>query len=105
MADTRELKVDTIRQVVLVGAGTMGEGIAQCFAQAGIKVKLLDQTPEILDRCLKQIEINIQQFFDIGLLYENPSAIKSRMEPLLSTDLQLAVKDCDIVVEIIPEIL
>jgi 3-hydroxybutyryl-CoA dehydrogenase len=105
MSGIREFKVDKIRQVVLVGAGTMGEGIAQCFAQAGIKVKLLDQTLEILDRCVKQIEINIQQFFDVGLLHENPSAVKSRIEPILSTSLPMAVNDCDMVIEIIPEIL
>jgi 3-hydroxybutyryl-CoA dehydrogenase len=105
MPEIREIRIDEIHQVVLVGAGTMGEGIAQCFAQAGIRVKLLDQTREILDRCLNQIEINIQQFFDVGLLDENPSAVKSRIEPMLSTDLQLAVKDCDMAIEIIPEIL
>ena len=105
MPEIREFKVDAITQVVLVGAGTMGEGIAQCFAQAGIKVKLLNKRREILDRCLNQIEINIQQFYETGLIHEKPSQVISRIEPLLSTDLQLAVKDCDMVIEIIPEIL
>ena len=41
--------------VAVLGAGTMGNGIAQVFAQHGHPVTLRDLTPEILDRARGQI--------------------------------------------------
>jgi len=96
---------EEIRRVVLVGAGIMGEGIAQNLAQAGLYVKLVDQTGEILDRCLNQIDINLKQFSETGLLHEMPAVIKARIKPVLTGDLLAAVDDCDIMIEAIPEIL
>jgi 3-hydroxybutyryl-CoA dehydrogenase len=98
-------RVEDIHTVTVVGAGIMGEGIAQSLAQPGLTVKLVDQTREILDRCLNQIDINLQQFADAGFLKEKTSDVKARIEPLLSGDLAAAVDDCDMVIEAIPEIL
>ena len=47
-----------IRRVAVIGAGTMGGGIAMTFANAGLGVILLDQNPEALARGLKVIENN-----------------------------------------------
>ena len=99
------MKAEDIKKVVVVGAGIMGEGIAHNFAQAGLSVRLVDQDKQILDRCLAQIDANLGLFLEFGLLQEEPSSIKSRIEPFLSQHLAEAIQDCDFVVEAIPEIL
>jgi 3-hydroxyacyl-CoA dehydrogenase len=50
--------VRDIRRAVIVGAGTMGGGIAMCFANAGIPVALVDTTKDALDRGLEKIRGN-----------------------------------------------
>lgn len=99
------MKAEDIKKVVVVGAGIMGEGIAQNFAQAGLSIRVVDQDKQILDRCLAQIDANLRLFLEFGLLQEEPSSIKSRIEPFLSQHLAEAIQDCDFVVEAIPEIL
>ncbi len=97
--------VENIKKVVVVGAGTMGEGIAQNFSQAGLSVQLIDLDQRILDRCLAQIEANLRLFLEFDLLHEEPSSIMSRIKPVLSRHLGQAIKDCDFVTEAIPEVL
>ena len=46
-------------KVIVVGSGTMGNGIAQTFAQAGNKVVLSDLNDEILRQALGNIEIQL----------------------------------------------
>ena len=99
------MKSKDIKRVVVVGAGVMGEGIAHNFAQAGLSVRVVDRDKHILDRCLVQIDANLRLFLEFGLLQEEPSSIKSRIEPFLSQQLAEATQDCDFVVETIPEIL
>ena len=94
-----------IEKVVVIGAGTMGEGIAQNFAQAGLSVRLVARHKETLDRCLDQIEANLGLFQEFGLLQEEPYSIKSRVKPFLAQDLDEATGDSDFVVESVPEIL
>ncbi|MCK4822402.1 3-hydroxyacyl-CoA dehydrogenase family protein, partial [bacterium] len=91
--------------VVVVGAGIMGEGIAQNFAQAGLFVQVIARHKQSLDSCLAQINANLRLFQEFGLLKEDPSSIKSRVEPVLAEDLDKAVQSCDFVVESVPEIL
>ena len=45
-----------IRKILIVGAGTMGAGIAQVTAENGFEVILLDQSDDILDRALSTIK-------------------------------------------------
>jgi 3-hydroxyacyl-CoA dehydrogenase len=49
-----------VRAAVVVGAGTMGGGIAMCFANAGIPVTLLEQSPQALERGLALIGKNYE---------------------------------------------
>lgn len=99
------MKAKDVEKVVVVGAGTMGEGIAQNFAQVGLSVRVVARHKETLDRCLDQIEANLELFKEFGLLQEEPYSIKSRIEPFLAQHLAEATKDCDFVVESVPEIL
>ena len=55
------MQSERIKNVAVIGAGIMGEGIAQNFAQAELDVRLIDQNQDILNRCLHQIEINLNQ--------------------------------------------
>jgi 3-hydroxybutyryl-CoA dehydrogenase len=53
-----------ITRVGVVGAGTMGHGIAQVFAQAGFSVVLVDIAPAMLDRARLSIERSLGKFVD-----------------------------------------
>ena len=55
---SKDLKLPEIRTMAVVGAGTMGGGIAMGFADAGIPVKIMDATPEGLERGMQRIRDN-----------------------------------------------
>ncbi len=50
-----------MKQVTVIGAGTMGNGIAQVFASSGFEVGLVDRNQEALDRALATIEKNLNR--------------------------------------------
>jgi 3-hydroxyacyl-CoA dehydrogenase len=81
----------------IVGAGTMGGGIAMSFAEFGIPVKILDATPEALDRGLGRIRSNYETSVRRGSLTE--AEMNRRLgliEPVQSYD---AIGECDVVIE------
>jgi 3-hydroxybutyryl-CoA dehydrogenase len=51
-----------IRNVAVIGAGTMGNGIAQVFAASGRNVTLIDTVPAALERALAGIEKSVRRF-------------------------------------------
>jgi 3-hydroxybutyryl-CoA dehydrogenase len=55
-----------IRHVAVVGAGTMGAGIAQVFAQAGLDVSLQDVSEPALDAARRRIEGSLDKFVEKG---------------------------------------
>jgi len=57
-----------IRRVGVIGAGTMGNGIAQAFAQSGFEVLLWDAIPAAVDRAKTTIEKSLGKFVDKGKL-------------------------------------
>jgi 3-hydroxybutyryl-CoA dehydrogenase len=57
-----------IREVAVIGAGTMGNGIAQTFAVAGANVRLIDAAPAALDRGLGAIRTSLERFVKKGSL-------------------------------------
>jgi 3-hydroxybutyryl-CoA dehydrogenase len=90
-----------IRTVGVIGAGTMGNGIAQVFAQSGFSVMLVDIAQPMLDRARASIEKSLGKFVDKGRLSasERDAAI-GRLETATALD-QLA--GADFVVEAIVE--
>ena len=56
------MDIEKIKNVVVVGAGTMGEGIAQNFAEAGLSVKLVARRQESLDSAMQVINANLKVF-------------------------------------------
>lgn len=92
-----------VKTVVIFGAGTMGEGIAQVFAEHGVQVRLVDIQQDILDRCQRHIKANLELFKEYELIHESPSMIASRISAAENID--EALIDCDFAVETIPEVL
>ena len=59
-----------MKNIVVIGAGTMGNGIAHTFAQTGFKVNLVDVSHEALDKGLKTISSNLDRIVSKGNLTE-----------------------------------
>lgn len=90
-----------IRKIAVIGAGTMGNGIAQVFAQAGFDVYLHDVKKEFVDRGLANIERNLKRMVDKGAL---PADVADGARKRVSSGLELkGLKDADFVVEAIIE--
>ena len=90
-----------MRNIVVIGGGTMGNGIAHTAASSGFDVTLIDVSSDILERAVSTITSNLQRAVDKGkLTAEERDAVIGRVHPV--TDLQ-AAKDADIVIEAIIE--
>jgi 3-hydroxybutyryl-CoA dehydrogenase len=90
-----------VRLVAVIGAGTMGNGIAQVFAQAGFSVRLVDVSEPLLDRARKTIEKSLGKFVEKGAMTaaDRDAAIE-RVSTTTSVD---RLTDADYVVEAIVE--
>jgi 3-hydroxybutyryl-CoA dehydrogenase len=90
-----------IKTVGVVGAGTMGNGIAQVFAQAGIAVRLIDVAQPMLDRARGTIEKSLGKFVEKGkMTAADRDAAAARLSTSTSLD---ALAEADYVVEAIVE--
>lgn len=95
------MDMDKIRKVFVIGAGVMGNGIAQVSADNGYEVKVYDLKKEIIDRAISTIEDSLQRFVKKGKkTEEEKTAILSRITP--SLDLRDA-SDADYVIEAVVE--
>ncbi len=87
-----------IKNIVVIGAGTMGNGIAHTFAQSGFKVNLVDVSQDALDRGLKTITTNLDRLIAKGNLTEEQKT--ETLGNITSfTALQDAVGSADLIVE------
>ncbi|WP_343051732.1 3-hydroxyacyl-CoA dehydrogenase NAD-binding domain-containing protein [Pseudaquabacterium terrae] len=92
-----DVQPQPIRSAAVIGAGTMGGGIAMCFANAGLPVWLLDANPESLARGRALIEKNYATSVARGSLSQ---AQVDRALALITGTLEYAaIGDADIVVE------
>jgi 3-hydroxybutyryl-CoA dehydrogenase len=95
------LAPDSIRTVAVLGAGTMGNGIAHVFARCGYDVILRDIDQRLLDRALETISKNLDREIKKGKVAEaEKPAILRRIEP--ATAMQ-AISRADFVIEAVPE--
>lgn len=96
------MKAQDISRVAVIGAGTMGPGIAGEFARAGCDVRLVDLGPDILRRAMKRLADAHQALIEAKLLSapKAEAALKS-IRPL--TSLETACDQVQLLVEALPE--
>ena len=95
------MSADSIKTVAVLGAGTMGNGIAHVFARAGYRVILRDVEKRFLDRGLETISENLDREIKKGKITDaDKSSALARIQPV--TD-NVALVAADFVVEAVPE--
>jgi 3-hydroxyacyl-CoA dehydrogenase len=90
-----------INKIAVIGAGTMGGGIAMSFANAGIPVALLELKAEALDRGLAKIRKNYELSAQRGNLTK--AELEQRMDLLFGTLDYADIADADLVIEAVFE--
>lgn len=90
-----------IQRVGVIGAGTMGAGIAQVFSFYGYKVILIDLDQKFLTRALNTIEGGLKRMLEKGKISE--AKLKETMANITPTTDDTQLKDCSIVVEAVVE--
>ncbi len=87
-----------VRKALVVGAGTMGNGIAHLLAQYGIQVSLVDVSQPILDKAIATISGNLDRQVKKGILTEDAKAAALKcITP--STEMSRSAADAEIAIE------
>lgn len=93
-----------IKKICVLGAGLMGNGIAQVCAQAGYEVSLRDIEKRFLDNGMNTIKKNLsREVAKEKRTQEDADAILGKIKPTL--DLKEAAKDADIIMEVVIEVM
>ena len=89
--------------VAVVGAGTMGKGVAQHFASAGIKTYLYNRTERKLAEAHAEISESVEGMIRLGAIkaFDRAETVMSRLS--CTADLKTAVSDADLVIECVSE--
>jgi 3-hydroxybutyryl-CoA dehydrogenase len=89
------------KKIGVLGAGTMGSGISQVFAQNGYEVIMVDLADEFLKRGMANIQKSLEKFVEKGKISElDKEETLKRIKPTTKIE---EVGDCDLVVEAIIE--
>lgn len=92
-------EIDTI---AVLGAGTMGHGIAEVAALGGFQVRLRDINEELVDQGYEQIEWSLGKLVEQGQIGQTRAdAALDRVEPVV--EMSQAVENVDLVIEAVPE--
>ena len=95
------MAIDSIQTVAVLGAGTMGNGIAHAFARAGHHVILRDVEERFLERALETIAKNLDREIKKGKLSAgDKGTVLQRLEPVTNIT---ALAAADFIVEAVPE--
>jgi 3-hydroxybutyryl-CoA dehydrogenase len=95
------LNPDAVRTVAVLGAGTMGNGIAHVLARHGYDVILRDVEQRFLDRALETISKNLDREIRKGKIAESEKpSILARIDPVTKIE---AISRADFVIEAVPE--
>ena len=89
-----------IKNVCIIGSGTMGSGIAQVCAQAGLSVSLCDISQLMLDKAVKSIKSSVARFIEKGTIKESVETVLSRIKTSTEYD---SVSQADLVIEAVFE--
>jgi 3-hydroxybutyryl-CoA dehydrogenase len=87
-----------MKNIAVIGAGTMGNGIAHTFAQSGFTVKLIDRSEEMLDKAMAIIAGNLDRMVTKGTI-SNEEKLKTISNIITYTDIKDGVVGVDLVVE------
>jgi len=90
-----------ISKVGVVGAGTMGSGIAQKIAQEGFQVVMVDLNDELVQRGLQRIKEMLQEGVERRLF--TPQQVEEILARITATADRSALSDCDLVIEAVFE--
>ncbi len=91
-----------IEKILIIGAGTMGAGIAQCAAQKGYQVTLMDTTDDYVQKGMDKINKTLQKGIEKGKVSKE-DAEKVRSLITTTTDYTQAASDADLVIEAVFE--
>jgi 3-hydroxyacyl-CoA dehydrogenase len=91
------IKPRPVRNAVVIGAGTMGGGIAMCLADAGIPVRILENSADALDKGLARVEQNYQDMVQKGRIRAEDKAKRTGL--ITKAAGYDAIGDADIVIE------
>jgi 3-hydroxyacyl-CoA dehydrogenase len=97
----RETKARSIKSAAVIGAGTMGGGIAMCFANVGIPVKVLERDQSTLDKGLAKVKRNYEISAKRGSM--DPADVPERMALITPALDYSEIGDADIVIEAVFE--
>ena len=89
-----------ISKVFVMGAGAMGNGIAQVCAQTGISAVMCDLSQDLLDKAVKNINWSVSKFIEKGKISESLDTVMGRIQT--STDYDAAA-EADLVIEAVFE--
>ena len=93
-----------IKNITVLGSGVMGHGIAQVSATAGYNVVLRDIEQGFLDKAMEKIRWSLDKLVNKEKISkEEGDSIFGRIKPIV--DLNEAVKDAELVIEVVPEIM
>lgn len=94
----------TVSNITVLGSGVMGHGIAQVSATAGYNVVLRDIKQEFLDKAMEKIRWSLDKMVaKQKIAKQEADAVYSRITPMV--DLTESVKDAQLVIEVVPEIM
>ncbi|MCP4667272.1 MAG: 3-hydroxyacyl-CoA dehydrogenase, partial [Deltaproteobacteria bacterium] len=99
------MKIEELKTLTVVGAGDMGHGIAEVALVAGYRVYLQDINQEFVDRGVSRIHESLEKLVSKEkVTAEHHEKIRSELL-IPKVDLKEAVKEADMVIEAIPEIM
>jgi 3-hydroxybutyryl-CoA dehydrogenase len=90
-----------IKHIAVIGAGTMGRGIAQVCAGSGYQVTLIDVIPEQLERAMASVRKSVEKLHSKGRLTDEQQ--EAALTNITTADEIAAAADADLVVEAVVE--
>jgi 3-hydroxyacyl-CoA dehydrogenase len=97
----KDLKPPRVKTAAVIGAGTMGGGIAMCFADSGIPVKVLEATREALDKGMQRVRDNYAVSVKRGSITQ--AQMDERLPLIQPVQRYEDIAECDVVIEAVFE--
>ncbi len=94
------MDIQQLKRIGIIGAGTMGQGIAQVCAQAGYEVLFYDVQQELMEKAQKKIEKSLSQLVEKSkIIADDLSSILKRIHPVT----ELTAVQADLIIEAVVE--